>query len=232
MFKKWFGSKSDVSTTESLVGQGMYSPYADGHINALYNLLFCDNLSLFQRHTTNTQSAPWDTLLAEQPVIASLTQIAEDTSNDGRVRTMAYNRLRTAGHPVPSKQLFGVIVEVALKEGLDVLAAFSDGGARYFNQSGKMAVFEGQGNPVEALGKDLLASCQFVVDKIGAWDKPRLPPPKIGNVRLTFLVSDGLYFGEGPLNLLQRDAVAGPVIVKAATLLQRLVSFVTERSSN
>jgi hypothetical protein len=128
--------------------------------------------------------------------------------------------------------LFGVIVEVALKQGLDVLAAFSDGGVRYFNQSEKLAVFEGQGNPLEAQGKDLLKSCQPVVEKIGAWEKQRLPPPQIGHVRLTFLVSDGLYFGEAPFNHLQRDAMAGPVIVKASTLLQQMVAIAAERDSH
>jgi len=37
---------------------------------------------------------------------------------------------------------------------------------------------------------------------------------------MTFLVSDGLYFGEGPFNALQKDPLGGPVLAKAAQLLQ------------
>jgi hypothetical protein len=231
MFKKWFGSKNGMSTEQPLATEGLHRPYADASINALYNLLFCDDMGLLRRLANLPQSAPWDILLAEEPPTARLMEIAEDASGEGRVRAMAYHRLRAKGCAVPSKQLLGAIVEVALKDGLDVLAAFSDGSVRYFNHSGKAAIFEGQGNPVEAHAKDLLASCQCVVEKIGAWDKPRLPPPKMGNVRLTFLVSDGLCFGEGPFNVLQRDGMAGPVLAKAANLLQRAVSLAVERGS-
>jgi hypothetical protein len=232
MFKKWFGPKSANSTEAASIAQGMYRPYAEEHVNALYNLLFCDDLSLFKRHTTDAAIHPWNILLADQPDFPLLTQIGEDVSNGGRVRAIAYNRLRAEAQQVPPKQLFGVIVEVALKDGLDVLAAFSDGGARYFNLSGKVAIFEGQGNPIETQAMKLLASCQSVVDKIGAWEKPRLPPPRTGNVRLTFLVSDGLYFGEGPFNVLQQDGMAGPVLSKASNLLQRIVSLAVEHNAS
>ena len=111
---------------------------------------------------------------------------------------LAYCRLRTLGENVPKKKLLGVIVDVLLQQGLDVLAAFSEGVVRYLNQSGKVAIFEGEQNPVEGLTKELVAVSQPVVNQIGPWDKQRLPPPVAGNVRMTFLVSDGLYFGEGP----------------------------------
>jgi hypothetical protein len=225
MFKKWFGSKGDAVAKDSPAVEGMHRPYAEAHANELYNLLFCDDLSLLRHRIAQPQQAPWSELLASEPAIASLVHMAEDATNEGRVRAIAYNRLRDEAHMVPSKQLFGVIVEVALPEGLDVLAAFSGGSVRYFNRSGKLAIFEGQGNPVEAQAEDLLASCQPVVEKIGPWDKPRLPPPKKGNARLSFLVSDGLYFGEAPFAVSQRDAWAGPVLAKAGGLLQRVVSL-------
>jgi hypothetical protein len=42
---------------------------------------------------------------------------------------------------------------------------------------------------------------------------------------MTFLVSDGLYFGEGPFETLQKDALGGPVLAKAAQLLQLVVEM-------
>jgi hypothetical protein len=117
----------------------------------------------------------------------------------------------------------GVIVEVFLKQGLDVLAAYPDGRVRYLNQSGKIAVFEGGPPQVEALAKELVAVSQAVVNKIGPWEEKRLAPPRRGNARMTFLVSDGLYFGEGRFHVLQQDAMGGPVLAKAAELLQHAV---------
>lgn len=205
-----------------------YKPYAESHVNFLYNLLFCDDLNLFRNQDNEKRVGLWGTLLAGQANGTALRKIAEDEANEGRVRALAYNRLRAAGEAVPPKKLLGVIVEVALEKGLDVLAAFSEGGVRYLNQAGKVAIFEGQGNPVEGLAKDLVSASQPIVNKIGPWDKQRLPPPKAGNVRITFLVSDGLYFGEGPFATLQQDSMAGPVLSKATQLLLRTVELGTK----
>ena len=200
-----------------------YKPYAESHVNFLYNLLFCDDIALFKTEDAKRGRAPWVTLLADTPDAAALLEIAEDQSNEGRARALAYNRLRASGQRVSPRKLLGVIVEVPQPRGLDVLAAFSEGGVRYINQSGKVAIFEGADHLVEGPAKELVAVSQPVVDRIGPWDKDRLPPPKQGDVRLTFLVSDGLYFGEGPFAALQSDPMAGPVLAKAAQLLQRVV---------
>ena len=203
----------------------LHKPYAESHVNFLYNLLFCDDITLFKNQASTKDGGLWATLLAEDTDKVALRKIADDESNEGRVRALAYNRLRASGEKVPSKKVLGVIIEVPLQQGLDVLAAFAEGGVRYLNQSGKVAIFEGQGNPVEGLAKELVLASQPVVNRIGPWEKKRLPPPKAGNVRMTFLVSDGLYFGEGPFGALQKDPMAGPVLAKATQLLQLAVEL-------
>ena len=204
-----------------------YRPYAEEHVNFLYNLLFCDDVSLFERGGQNC-SGPLASLLADQPDSASLRAIADDVTNEGRVRALAYNQLRAAGEEVPQKKALGIIVEVPLERGLDVLAAFCEGGVRYLNQSGKVVVFEGQGNPVEDLAKELVGLAQHVVDQLGPWDKPRLPPPRGDTVRLSFLVSDGLYFGQGPYGFMSQDGRAGPLLAKATQLLQRATDLASK----
>jgi hypothetical protein len=230
MLKKLLGLLGIKSTANSRSGSpgDPYYPYAEPHVNFLYNLLFCDDLSLFRNSGNDQANGLWPILLAESPDLSALRSISSDEANEGRIRALAFNRLRAAGQTVPEKKLLGVIVEVPFEKGLDVLAAFSEGGVRYLNQSGKIAIFEGQGNPVEGLAKELVSVSQPLVDRIGPWDKKRLPPPKPGNIRLTFLVSDGLYFGEGPFGVLQKDAIAGPVLAKATQFLQRAVEIGSE----
>ena len=200
-----------------------YEPYAEPHANFLYNLLFCDDIDLFKNENTVTDDDLWSPLLEEAPDPRTLRQIARDETNDARVRAIAFNRLRAQGQSVPSRRLLGVIIEVPLDQGLDVLAAFADGGVRYLNQSGKVSIFEGAGHPLEELAKEFIAISQPVLAQIGPWDKKRLPPPRPGRARMTFLVSDGLYFGEGPFDALQSDPVGGPVLAKATQLLQLVV---------
>lgn len=181
-----------------------YAPYRNGAANEIYNLLFCDDPAAF----ANAALDP--------PVRAN------DATQEGRLRYLAYLRLRSSGQAVPGKVLLGVIVEVALRDGLDVLAAFSEGGVRYINHAGKVAVFEGVAS-LEPDVRRLFAASESVVARIGPWEGPRRPPPGPGNVRLTFLLSDGLAFGEGPMTVMQRDAMAGPIIQSATDLLQTIV---------
>ena len=104
-----------------------------------------------------------------------------------------------------------------------MLASFSNGSARYINQTGKILIWETTDD--EAANKitnDLFAASREILTQIGPWDKPRRPPPDEGNVRITFLVSDGLYFGEGPMDVLFNDPMASPALTKATELLQYL----------
>lgn len=200
-----------------------YTPYGASHLDVLYNLLFCDDPGLF-RTPGEEPVEPFATLLAPSPDPAELVRIARDDEAEGRVRALAFNRLRQDGHDVPPHVVLGVIVEVALDAGLDVLAAFRDGGVRYLNHASKVAVFEAPPPDVAAAARALVDATQPLVEQIGPWTDDRVPPPTAaGAVRLTMLVSDGLYFGEGPYAALRADGLGGPVLARAETLLNAVV---------
>ncbi len=150
--------------------------------------------------------------------------LSEDSSQESRIRALAYGWLRANGFEVPRHKLLGVVIEVALTEGLDVLAAFSDGGVRYINQTGRLAVVEGGRPEVQAAVARLLTASQPVIERLGPWKKQRLPPPPQGHLRLTFLVSDGLYFGNGPIDAMEREPLAALVVREGAQLLQLVVA--------
>jgi hypothetical protein len=208
------------------VGGPPYAPYASDAANSIYNLLFCDDPVAFAAQ--DEAACDWQVALASDPAdVAALESLAADPSEEGRFRYLAFRRLHAEGRSVLKKLLLGVIVEVALDEGLDTLAAYAEGGVRYVNQSGKMAVIE----DVPAFFpyvERLFAAAQPVVEAIGPWEEPRRAPPATGNIRMTFLVSDGLYFGEGPLAVMQREPMAAPIIQRAIELLQAVVAAGTE----
>ena len=204
-------------------GQATEGPYQDESTNVIYQLLFCDRPQLFQDNLTGDLQEPWSTLFNANADVAALTKIAEDEQNESRVRTLAFNALRTSRHSAPPKEYLGTVIEVSMPEGLDTMAVFSDGGARYINHSGKVIVVEGKPNPFDEEISAVIEASKPIVEAIGPWDKERLPPPAEGNIRLTFLVSDGLYFGEGPMDVMQQQPIAAPLISAATRLLVRLV---------
>jgi len=205
-----------------------YEPYSESSANAIYNLLFCDTPSPVPPSAA-PPPAPWQLVLSSNPPdVRGLVALADDSTQEGRIRYRAYTRLRAIGEKVPAKRLLGVIAEMPTPGGLDTLAAYSDGGVRYINHTSKLAVFEGVPT-LRPYVENLFAVAEPVVSRTGPWQEPRRPPPKAGWVRLTFLVSDGLYFGEGPVRAMERDAMAGPVIQKAGALLQAAVAIAVKK---
>jgi hypothetical protein len=142
-------------------------------------------------------------------------------------RALACRRLLDTGSKITPKVPLGVAVEVPLGQSLDVLAAYAVGRVRYINQTGKVAIFESGPPKVVALAKRLVASAQPLVERIGAWDGARLPPPQGDKTRLSVVVSDGLYFGEGRFATLHNDAFGGPVVDAALALLNAVVEPTT-----
>jgi hypothetical protein len=53
--------------------------------------------------------------------------------------------------------------------------------------------------------------------------KPRRPHPTKGAARITFLVSDGLYFGEGPMDIIFNDPLASSALTSGTELMQYLM---------
>lgn len=197
-----------------------FQPYADPAANDLYALLFCDEPNLFVN-----LSKHWPALFANPANAAALAAIAEDGGLEGRVRALAYARLRKIGQSVKPHIVLGAVIEVALDVGLDVLGAYCDGGVRYINATGKIAIFEGADQGLAAQARALLAAAQNVVNETGPFDKARLPPPAPGKARLSFIASDGLYFGEGEFEDLARDRLGGPVLGAATRLLVAITSL-------
>ena len=197
-------------------------PYKGEGLNKVYDLLFCDNIDLYKSETKEL-IYPWDILLADTLDIDKLRAMTNDKKLEARNRILAYNLLLANGSSTNEKELLGVIVEVGLTQGLDVLAAFIDGTARYINHSEKLLVWETQTEQSHELMKKLFSESIKVVNQIGPWDKGRKPFPSKDMVRLTFLVSDGFYFGEGPFEDFQNDPMGGPVINSATELIAYLV---------
>ncbi len=175
-------------------------------------LLFCDN-PLCTKAKSETQLSGWLSVLFNSKSDAiAIRGLAGDETAESRVRMLAFNWLRKMQLPVPKNELLGVIVEVPLHNGLDVIASYSDGQVRYINHTGKLAVFAPAPLSVAEQSGKLLAASQLAIGHIGPWDRARLPPPAYGKVRMTFLVSDGLYWGESPMDTMRRDPIGAPVI--------------------
>ena len=201
--------------------QDSYSPAS------IYELLFCDDIDLYKRYIRQPDIYPWIVLFSDYSSNQDLESLISDPSVESRVRLLAYRKLFLNGKKPKKKELLGVVVEVGLEKGTDVLASFSDGTARYINQSGKIIIWDMSDKRSDFLTKELFYESESIVKKIGPWDKQaRLAPPGRGLARISFLMSDGLYFGQGPMNDLFHDPLSGPALNVTTLLMQHI----TERA--
>ena len=111
-----------------------------------------------------------------------------------------------------------------MQDGLDLVAAYSDHSARYYNFSGAGVVWDHPDTSLDADIDRLISAGAVVVQQIGPWDGPRPAPPPKNQVRLSFLTPGGLCFGQGPFQDLAADPKGGAVIAAATDLMRALMA--------
>jgi hypothetical protein len=149
--------------------------------------------------------------------------IAHDPQLETRHHLQAWHFLRIAGvqpSPHEATQILGVIAEVAVGSGHDLLAAYSDGTARYLNHAGGVAVVDDVTleNLAEAV-KSWLGIGQRLAEMIGVWIEKTLPPLRAGDTRVLMLTPGGFRFGQGPDADLRMDAAAAAFLLAATRVL-------------
>ncbi len=184
---------------------------------------------------------PWDAFVEARARLAAgdraaasagWRRIIERPGLEPRHYLQAWHFLREHGEEVPAdaaKDLLGVVVEVSLPHGFDLLAAYPDYSARYYNHSGAGVVWDHPDTSLNHAIDELLAPSRDVVKAIGPWQGRRPASPPVGNARLSFLTPSGLHFGEGPIKAFSDDSAAGVVFSRATTLLKGLVGKAVTR---
>jgi hypothetical protein len=213
--------ESAASTVDASVSNA--GPYEDDYSNFIYELLFVDRPDFYEENYKGPFEPPFSTLFGDEVDYDAIEKLAEDETMESRIRMLAFNSLTSAKKEVQEKVLLGTIVEVRLPGGLDVLAVFSDGSARYINHTGKLVIAENP-SPFQQEVASVLAASKPIVVATDLWAKKRLPPPcETWHMRTTFLVSDGLRLREGSMDEMESDSTTGPLCRAATLLLMKVV---------
>jgi hypothetical protein len=221
---------NDMSLFGSLFGNKEAAP------NPIRETLFGDMpIDQWPWDGVSSESFPWSAFASarshlaagrQNDAVAGWRQILHHPELESRQYLQAWHFLRQNGEqPSPdiSKQILGVVVEVALPKGLDLLACYSDHSARYFNYSGAGVVWEHQDTSLDEPIQQLITAASQVVANIGPWEQSRPGPPPRGHARMSFLTPSGLHFGQGPMDTLSRDPLGGRVIQLARVLMKVMV---------
>ena len=189
-----------------------------------------------------SQAFPWSAFAAaradiskgrREAAVRKWIEIVHHPGLEPRHYLQAWHYLRIAGHQPPadiSKQVLGVVVEVGLEGGLDLLAAYRDYSARYYNFSGAGVVWEHPNDAMNDKIDALLEASSRAAARIGPWESARPSAPPNGQVRLCFLTPSGVHFGQAQMELMAKDPLGGEVLQRAGDLMQALIAL-TDRSA-
>lgn len=158
--------------------------------------------------------------------IGTLESILARENLETRHYLQAWYFLRQLGAPIPqpkAKEVLGVVVEVGLDQGLDILAAYADRTARYFNYSGAAVVWDRPDDSLDAPIDSLLAAGKVVVEQTEPSRLPRPAAPVKGQVGISLLTPGGLHLGQGTFDAFAQEPAGGAVVVSAARLMKALV---------
>jgi hypothetical protein len=162
-----------------------------------------------------------------------LQRIVSTPGLESRHYLQAWHFLRLLGAEpgrAEAKHVHGVVVEVGMEQGPDLLAAYDDYHARYFNYSGRAIIWEHPDTSLDDEIDALLEAGQVLARQLGPWERERPPAPGNGSVRVNILTPSGLHFGQGPFEDLARDPIGGPTLTCATRLMQEMIAKTENRT--
>jgi hypothetical protein len=205
--------------------------------NPIRETLFGDMpLDQWPREGVSSEVFPWSAFVSarahlaaggQSDAVACWQQILRHPGLEPRQYLQVWHFLRQHGQPPPpeiAKQVLGVVIEVGMPGGLDLLAASPGNSARYYNYSGAGVVWEHPDASLDSTIDQLLEASRPVVAQIGPWEQARPAPPLRDQARLSFLTPSGLHFGQGPMAALVRDPLGGRVLQFGTLLMKALIA--------
>ena len=162
--------------------------------------------------------------------IATLHEITRLPGLESRQYLQAFHFLRSLyAVKENDKKLYGVVVEVTMEEGTDLLAVYADHSARYYNYSGSAIVWETRNAAIDQKIDNILFLGKDIVKQIGPWTGERPGVPGEGFARLNFLTSTGLHFGEAEQSALFQDPMAGKIMYAMLDMMDTLTNMVNKK---
>ena len=192
---------------------------------------------LLQRIQNDSKSVfPWNNfIVANQALkennkdraISQLKEIVGTTQGlETRIRLQAWHTLVSLGElPVETLRGYtqGVVMENHTDKGLDIVAAYVDNSARYWNHAGTGVIWDARDPEIDKLIFNLLSIGFEITKRIGVGLRDTPPVPEKGYIRFFIMAYDGSTVGEGRFDQLSKDPMGRVAIDAGFKLMTALM---------
>ena len=155
-----------------------------------------------------------------------LKQVVDANGLDTRIYLQAWHTLVSLGELPPEStrgQIQGAVIENHMDHGLDIVAAYGDHSARYWNYSGTGIIWDARDPKIDEVIDILLNVGQEIMKRVGIGQRDILPIPPKGNIRIFLMAYDGSCFGEDLYERLSQDDMGKYAIKMAYGLMMELI---------
>ena len=155
-----------------------------------------------------------------------LKQITEANGLDTRIYLQAWHTLVSLGEMPPESvcgKIQGAVIENHMDHGLDIVAAYIDYSARYWNYTGAGIIWDARDPEIDKVIENLFYVNQQIMQRIGVGLRDTPPIPPKGNIRIFLMAYDGTCVGEGTYDFLYNDEMGKHVINAAYGLMMTLM---------
>lgn len=193
-------------------------PYHDPILNIGYEMLFCDRPLLY-RSEISIPFYPWDVIFNDESSNEQIQSIFNDASLPSRARLIACQLLAKRGFSTIANDVLGIVVEINLKHGTDVLAVYADGTARYMNHKEKQMIWETNTPRSEELILRLFNGGRNSFNKINLKAVRRGNAPNTGKTRISFLRGTEIISMEADMHIMRVHEYSSEVMKTAIELM-------------
>jgi hypothetical protein len=209
-------------------GPGMIRADAESDRPALFGDL---PLELWPKEDGNP-NRPWSDFIAARAnlqagnvndAIGWWQHIIATPNLESRHYVQAWKFLRAHGvNPPPeqTRQILGVVLEMGMASGLEILSVYADYTARYYNQVKVAAIWERPDTSLDKLIGDLFNAALVPMARMGVFTGPMPPPPTLNVGRLNILTPAGLLFAQAPILTLEANPEIRPVMLLGIELIR------------
>lgn len=126
--------------------------------------------------------------------------------------------------PEEAKKVYGVVVDVHLDSGLELVAGYADHTARYYRADGGGVVWEAPDSSLNDQIDTLLKTSAVAAAQLQPLVNGRPNPPKeVGAVQICILTPSGLHHGIGTFEGWAKNEFGGPIVMAATSVMKSLV---------